>query len=128
MAYLKSKHGGGVRLSQWSKSGYWSRQNEILGAETKTYADQLVRVSSNELTVEKFIEQFEVGEKPCVITDATANWLAKKSWQIQRLVQREGSSIFKIALAKVKMSLIEYVEYAFFNRDDSPLCLCETNL
>ena len=50
----------------------------------------------------------------------------------QRLVQRFGNSLYKIGESdsgrKLKVTLKEYVEYALFNRDDSPLYLFESNI
>ena len=47
-------------------------------------------------------------------------------------MERFGSSLFKIGESdsgrKLKVTLKEYVEYALFNRDDSPLYLFESNI
>lgn len=47
-------------------------------------------------------------------------------------MERFGSSLFKIGESdsgrKLKVTLKEYVEYAMFNRDDSPLYLFESNI
>ena len=75
----------------------------------------------------------------------TDNWPGMKEWQLkvsktrtlltiflQRLVQRFGNSLFKIGESdsgrKLKVTLKEYVEYAVFGRDDSPLYLFEAAL
>ena len=51
---------------------------------------------------------------------------------LQRLVERFGHSLFKIGESdsgrKLKVTLKEYIEYALFNRDDSPLYLFESNI
>ena len=48
------------------------------------------------------------------------------------MVERFGNSLYKIGESdsgrKLKVTLKEYVEYALFNRDDSPLYLFESNI
>ena len=48
------------------------------------------------------------------------------------MVERFGHSLFKVGESdsgrKLKVTLKEYVEYAMFNRDDSPLYLFESNI
>lgn len=47
-------------------------------------------------------------------------------------MERFGPSLFKIGESdsgrKLKVTLKEYIEYALFNRDDSPLYLFESNI
>ena len=47
-------------------------------------------------------------------------------------MERFGNSLFKIGESdsgrKLKVTLKEYIEYALFNRDDSPLYLFESNI
>lgn len=47
-------------------------------------------------------------------------------------MERFGHSLFKIGESdsgrKLKVTLKEYIEYALFNRDDSPLYLFESNI
>ena len=51
---------------------------------------------------------------------------------LQRLWERFGDSLFKIGESdsgrKLKVTLKEYIQYALFNRDDSPLYLFESNI
>ena len=54
------------------------------------------------------------------------------TFSLQRLVERFGPSLFKIGESdsgrKLKDTLKEYIEYALFNRDVSPLYLFESNI
>lgn len=54
------------------------------------------------------------------------------NWQLKRLYERFGESLFKIGESdsgrKLKVKLKEYMEYLLFNRDDSPLYMFESNL
>ena len=51
---------------------------------------------------------------------------------LQRLWERFGDSLFKIGESdsgrKLKVTLKECIQYALFNRDDSPLYLFESNI
>lgn len=48
------------------------------------------------------------------------------------MIERFGDSMFKIGESdggrKLKVTMKEYIEYALYNRDDSPLYLFEANL
>jgi len=50
----------------------------------------------------------------------------------QRLLERFGGSLFKIGESdggrKLKVTLKEYIEYALYGRDDSPLYMFEASL
>jgi hypothetical protein len=67
-----------------------------------------------------------------IITGVTDDWPGMKEWQLNRLVERFGNSLFKIGESdsgrKLKITLKEYAEYAIFGRDDSPLYLFEAAL
>jgi histone arginine demethylase JMJD6 len=51
---------------------------------------------------------------------------------LQKLIERFGSSLFKCGESdsgkKLKATLREYIEYALYNRDDSPLYMFEACL
>ena len=51
---------------------------------------------------------------------------------LQALLERFGASMFKCGETdggrKLKVTLREYIEYALYNRDDSPLYMFEPNL
>ena len=51
---------------------------------------------------------------------------------LQRLLERFADAKFKIGESnsgrKLKVTMKEYLEYALFNRDDSPLYLFESNI
>jgi histone arginine demethylase JMJD6 len=120
-----------------------------------TFTDTIERVNVNDITVEQFMERYEKGSRPCILTGVTDSWRGMEEWQlkvsskqfytvdfnthfltqfifVQRLVERFGSSLFKIGESdsgrKLKVTLKEYIEYALFNRDDSPLYLFESNI
>ena len=75
MNYMKSKHRSNLLLRKWSADGYWCRQNELLKVhDPATFTDTIERVSANDLTVEEFIERYEKGNRPCIITGVTETW------------------------------------------------------
>jgi histone arginine demethylase JMJD6 len=94
--------------------------------------DNIERVNINEITVEQFIEKYEKGSRPCIITGVADTWPAQKAWCVNSLIERFGSSMFKCGESdggrKLKVTLKEYIEYAIYNRDDSPLYMFESSL
>mmetsp|Transcript_25482 Transcript_25482/g.34045 ORF Transcript_25482/g.34045 Transcript_25482/m.34045 type:complete len:217 (+) Transcript_25482:481-1131(+) len=133
MNYMKSKHRSHLLLRKWSADGYWCRQNELLKVnDPANFRDTIERVNVNDITVEEFIERYERGSKPCIITGVTETWTGNQEWQLKRLFERFGHSLFKVGESdsgrKLKVTLKEYIEYALFNRDDSPLYLFESNI
>jgi histone arginine demethylase JMJD6 len=47
------------------------------------FVDTIERINVNDVTVEQFIEKFEKGHKPCIITGITDNWPANQEWQVK---------------------------------------------
>ena len=39
-----------------------------------TFTDTIERVNVNEISVEEFIDRYERGSRPCIITGVTENW------------------------------------------------------
>ena len=84
MNYMKSKHRSNLLLRKWSQDGYWCRQNDILKVnDPQTFTDTIERVNINDLTVEEFIERYEKGNKPCIITGVTDTWRGMQEWQLK---------------------------------------------
>ena len=100
--------------------------------DPETFTDTIERINCNDLTVEEFIERYEKGSRPCIITGVTENWRGNTEWQLKRLMERFGDALFKIGESdsgrKLKVTMREYIEYSLFNRDDSPLYLFESNI
>ena len=44
------------------------------------FTDTIERIGVNDLTVDEFIERYEKGSKPVIITGVTDEWPAKKEW------------------------------------------------
>ena len=84
MNYMKSKHRSSLILRKWSQDGYWQKQNDILKVhDPETFTDTIERVNVNDLTVEEFIERYERGNRPCIITGVTETWPGNQEWQIK---------------------------------------------
>ena len=84
MNYMKSKHRSNLILRKWSQDGYWCRQNEVLKVQDPAkFTDTIERVNVNELTVEEFIERYEKGSRPCIITGVTDTWKGMQDWQVK---------------------------------------------
>ena len=83
MNYMKSKHRSNLILRQWSEDGYWQKQNEILKVnDPEVFTDTIERVDVNALTVEEFIERYERGSRPCIITGVADTWAGNTEWQV----------------------------------------------
>ena len=84
MNYMKSKHRSNLLLRKWSADGYWCRQNDLLKVkDPATFTDTIERISINDLTVDEFIERYEKGNRPCIITGVTDNWRGSSEWQLK---------------------------------------------
>lgn len=82
--YMKSKHRSNLLLRKWSADGYYFKQNELLKVhDPERFVDTIERIHVNDLTVEQFIERYEVGYKPVIIQGVTDNWKGMKEWQIK---------------------------------------------
>ena len=100
--------------------------------DPQTFVDTIERVNVNEITVEQFIEKYERGSRPCILTGVTEKWRGNTEWQLSRLLERFPEAKFKVGVSdqghKLRLTLKEYIEYAIYNRDDSPLYLFESSI
>lgn len=113
MNYMKSKHRSDLILEKWSKDNYWYKQNELLKVkDDKVFQDTIERVHIDSITVDEFIEKYEKGSRPVILTGVTDNWKGSTEWQPARLIERFGDSLFKIGESdsgrKLKVTLKEY--------------------
>ena len=58
--------------------------------------DNIERIHVDDLTVEQFIERYEVGYKPVIIRGVTKEWKANTEWQVK---VRKTNSILTFYLA-----------------------------
>ena len=66
--YMKSKHRSGLLLKNWSRDGYWCKQNELLKMhDPAVFTDTIERIHVNDITVEEFIERYERKTRPVII-------------------------------------------------------------
>ena len=56
------------------------------------FNSEIPRISASSLSVEDFHTQYFTQAKPIIITEATTEWPAVKSWTIQSLIERVGSN------------------------------------
>ena len=50
--------------------------------DPEVFTDTIERVDANALTVEEFIERYERGSRPCIITGVADTWAGKSEWQV----------------------------------------------
>ena len=79
--YMKSKHRSGLLLKNWSRDGYWCKQNELLKVEDPAvFTDTIERIHVNDISVEEFIERYERKSRPVIIQGVTDSWLGNTEW------------------------------------------------
>ena len=95
MCFMKTKHRSNLLLRKWSNDGYFFKQAEVLKIGPD-FVDNIERIHVDELTVEQFIERYEVGYKPVIIRGVTKEWKANTEWQVK---VRKTNSILTFYLA-----------------------------
>lgn len=133
---MKLKHRSSLKLDEWVRDGYFFNQAELcdryLRNEVPGFVDSVPRVHVDSISNSEFIERYEKGSRPVIITGVTEQWAGFKEWQPKRLIKKFGNSLFKIGESdsgrKLKVTLREYMEYMIYGRDDSPLYLFESSL
>lgn len=146
----KLKHRTSIKLPKWQQDGYYLRQGEVLDRTLSAaidarrqgkrvqidgphgFTDNIERVNYNDLSEQEFLRRFEFGSRPVIIQGVADDWNGLKDWRVDRLLDRFGSSKFKIGESdsgrKLKVTLRQYIEYVLYGRDDSPLYLFESCL
>lgn len=71
---IKSKHRTSLLLRNWSKDNYWYKQDKAL--DVSTLIDSIERVHVDKITVEEFIQKYEKGSMPVIITGVAEGWPA----------------------------------------------------
>lgn len=133
---VKQKHRSSLKLEDWQKDRYYEKQgyvcDRVLNGQDPTFQDTIERVHVDQITPEEFIEKYERGSRPVIIQGVVQGWPAAQEWQLEKLLQTYGTGRFKIGESdsgrKLRVTMHEFVEYMFGNRDDSPLYLFESSL
>jgi histone arginine demethylase JMJD6 len=96
------------------------------------FRDTIERIHIDAITVEEFQERYERGSRPVIIQGVVDRWPANTEWQLDKLLQSYGTGRFKIGESdsgrKLRVTMGEFVDYMFNNKDDSPLYLFESSL
>ena len=82
MNYMKSKHRTNLLLRKWSADGYFFKKDVLAKNDLPQIQDNIERIHVDDLTVEQFIEKYEIGHKPVIITGVTDTWKANTEWQV----------------------------------------------
>ena len=133
---VKLKHRSSLALEDWQRDRYFDKQDyvcdRILRGEDPNFRDTIERVHVDEVTMGEFLERYERGSKPVIITGVAERWPAMREWQLDRLLEQYGTGRFKVGESdsgrKLRVTMSEFVEYMFGNKDDSPLYLFESSL
>jgi hypothetical protein len=74
------------------------------------------------LTVEEFIQQYEIPGKPVIITDAMKEWPANRNWTLAALLRKYGQVKFRTG-SGFSMTLENFVRYMESQHEHRPLYL-----
>jgi histone arginine demethylase JMJD6 len=124
-----------ISQGDWSRHGF--TDSDVLDTSplfTPVNQPYLVpRVHASQLTVEDFIERFEVPKKPVIIQGLLGEWAAASSWTPQKLLQKFPEARLKVGSDDdgypVRMKLKHYLMYISdprHSRDDSPLYIFDS--
>lgn len=75
-----------------------------------------------DLSVEAFRQQYELPNRPVVLTDAAAAWPAAATWDRSYLLAALGGDA-EVIVGNMPMPLAQYLAYAEDNTDEMPLYL-----
>ena len=69
---VKLKHRSSLKLNDWIRDGYFFKQGQVcdkyLRNEVPEFVDSVERIHVDSITDEEFIEKYEKGSKPVIIT------------------------------------------------------------
>ena len=74
MDYNKAKHRTEILLPEWSRDGYFKKQDQVLRADT--FPDNIERIHIDNISVQEFIEKYERGSRPVIIQGVAEGWPA----------------------------------------------------
>jgi histone arginine demethylase JMJD6 len=60
------------------------------------FEDTIERVNYSDLSETEFLQRFEFGSRPAIIRGVADNWRARTEWTFAKLIERFGTSKFKI--------------------------------
>jgi hypothetical protein len=92
----------------------------IPNANKYTAFENITRISKP--TLEEFKRDFEVPNKPCIISDVVSEWPAYKKWTPEYLIETSGKEVRFVA-GSVHFTMADYFSYANQQADDLPLYL-----
>lgn len=89
--------------------------------------EDIPRVPAESLSVKQFIEQYEVPNKPVIITGAVDHWPAMGKWSANYLADACGTQTLRATSAAAALpghfTAREYFNYASLAKEESPLYL-----
>ncbi|GBG79440.1 hypothetical protein CBR_g29587 [Chara braunii] len=85
--------------------------------------DNIVRRRWPDLTVEEFVEKFEVPNRPVLISGLTDDWPAVKLWDRDYLLSQASACGAKFACGPVDMRLDDFYVYADRAQEERPIYL-----
>ena len=124
-------------IKDWGKDQLYKDYSDTsegtkLGEYLNSEDMNIPRVHTNDLSVEEFIEKYQIPNKPVIIEGLADEWQAMKKWNFAQLYEDYGDIQFEVGEdsvgTPVTVSMKEYIQYMIFNRDDSPFYLFQRDL
>ena len=129
---LKLKLKPDVDNNYWTKDNLWrdftsTEDGTKLGDMLRGGEHNIPRVHCNDLSVEEFVEKYQLPNQPVIIEGCADHWPAMEKWNFKQLYKDYGDSSFEIGEDQdgnpLAVKLKEYIQYLIFNKDDSPFYL-----
>jgi histone arginine demethylase JMJD6 len=119
-----------IKIDNWGKDQYWN--TSVCEDLYKSCEDTIERRSYKDFSISEFIEQYQVPNKPVMITGAIQAWKSEKFWDWDEFYKRFKKVKFRIGEDDeendIRIKLKNYYEYMLKNKDDSPLYLFEKDI
>jgi hypothetical protein len=91
----------------------------------------VARLDATELTTESFVEDFEMKNKPVIISNATTHWPSMKNWNSKYLIDKCKHKKFRATSATApeaaSFTMEEYFKYSAQTKEEAALYLFDRN-
>mmetsp|Transcript_1096 Transcript_1096/g.1440 ORF Transcript_1096/g.1440 Transcript_1096/m.1440 type:complete len:472 (+) Transcript_1096:227-1642(+) len=133
----KRHHRTDINYRDWGKYEYYKRWDELKQKLIEGSRQNVEKIFGPDYDMKRFQEEFEYPNKPCLISGLCDNWLARETWDYDRLREKYGERHFKCGEDddgySIKIKLKHFFRYQNSSEpggaklDDSPLYIFEPN-
>lgn len=91
----------------------------------------VTRLDATELSIESFVQDFEMKNKPLIISNATTHWPSMKNWDSKYLIDKCKHKKFRATSATApeaaSFTMEEYFKYSSQTKEEAALYLFDRN-